>query len=261
MNTQLATTPNRQGFTLIELLVVISIIAVLMGILLPTLAAARRTAWTARCLSNQRQVGIGVLAFEASNRDRLPENRTNVAPTRHISWRHNIVASGYLQDGEVWSCSLAPQDALSELNQTDNGSVSVGDVASHYALNGHLVWRLTPTNDLAGKRLDSVGRTSHTLMLAETRAWFPDLRVIPGNLLQRWNGHSWFGYWHGGQGVYTALDGHAFVEGLFNTGVPDCRWHSGRDYTVDPLAPQFDDELKTPHRHDEWETWLGPDHM
>lgn len=261
MNTQTATSIRRPGFTLIELLVVISIIAVLMGILLPTLAAARRAAGTTKCLSNQRQVGIGVLSFTADQRDRMPENRTAVAPTRHISWRHNIVASGYLSEDGIWECPLAPGRPLSEQDQTDNGSVSVGDVASNYALNGHLVWRLTPSSELAGKRIDSVERSSHTLMVTETRSAFPDLRVIPGNLLQRFGGHSWFGYWHGGQGVYTALDGHAFVDGLFNTGVPDCRWHSGKDYTVDPLAPQFDDEIRSGHSHEEWETWLGPDHM
>ncbi|MEO0966509.1 MAG: prepilin-type N-terminal cleavage/methylation domain-containing protein [Planctomycetota bacterium] len=54
---------HRPGFTLIELLVVISIIALLIAILLPALQAARSTAQTVACLSNQRQLGIGQHAY------------------------------------------------------------------------------------------------------------------------------------------------------------------------------------------------------
>ncbi|MEO0586005.1 MAG: prepilin-type N-terminal cleavage/methylation domain-containing protein [Planctomycetota bacterium] len=116
--------PHRlQGFTLIELLVVISIIALLIGILLPALGAARDTARSAACLSNIRQVGIASQAYLADNNNYyvryasrfLAEPRAGAVPVLGASgggrgaqpgilWSSKLVADSYLFGITAYEC-------------------------------------------------------------------------------------------------------------------------------------------------------------
>jgi prepilin-type N-terminal cleavage/methylation domain-containing protein len=66
-----------KAFTLIELLVVIAIIAILMGILMPAIQAAKERGRRLKCMSNTRQIGLATQLYAQDNKGSVPQHPKN----------------------------------------------------------------------------------------------------------------------------------------------------------------------------------------
>jgi prepilin-type N-terminal cleavage/methylation domain-containing protein len=92
---------NRRGFTLIELLVVIAIIAILAAILFPVFAQARESARKTTCLSNMKQLGLGVMMYV--------QDYDEVFPTAGANWWDAATVSrNAAPTGFRWSSNPSP---------------------------------------------------------------------------------------------------------------------------------------------------------
>ncbi|MEM1331389.1 MAG: prepilin-type N-terminal cleavage/methylation domain-containing protein [Planctomycetota bacterium] len=98
-------TRSPAAFTLIELLVVIAIIALLLGILLPSLGSARDTARQVVCSSNLKQMGVGTLTFSNDNDGAYCtgpfDNRMNSSygPIDETGWLADMINGDYMIPG------------------------------------------------------------------------------------------------------------------------------------------------------------------
>jgi prepilin-type N-terminal cleavage/methylation domain-containing protein/prepilin-type processing-associated H-X9-DG protein len=121
---------RNKGFTLIELLVVIAIIAILAAILFPVFAQARERARAISCISNLKQIGLGLAMYTQDYDETMPAAFANVNPINGgginvIPYDQQILP--YIKNNQVFKC---PSDSLVH-DSGDNGGYWDGNLFTH----------------------------------------------------------------------------------------------------------------------------------
>lgn len=143
----------RRGFTLIELLVVIAIIAILAAILFPVFAQAREQARKTACLSNVKQLNLGIQMYIQDYDENVPLDMTTDNKTFFDTWQDLI--QPYVKNYQLVICPDSPY--------TDPNP------------NNFLYWMsyaMLPTSQSVG--------TGYPYFLTRTSPWFQT--YVPGNV-------------------------------------------------------------------------------
>ena len=133
---------RRPGFTLIELLVVIAIIGVLIGLLLPAVQAARESARRAQCLSNLKQIGIALNAYNEVH---------GVFPPGYCSYyKLDGSDAGYAEDdigpGWAWGAMILPQMEQRNIHDAINFNLNLTYEANTTAQHLRIATYLCPSD-------------------------------------------------------------------------------------------------------------------
>jgi len=106
---------RRTGFSLVELLVVIAIVVILAALLLPVISRAKQKAYRTQCISNLRQLGIGLQGFVTDN-NAYP---STIGATNTGNWWWAIQVEGEISGKSkpindfitkgIWRCPSAPR--------------------------------------------------------------------------------------------------------------------------------------------------------
>lgn len=104
----------REALTLIELLVVIGVIALLVGIILPAVFAARETARRAQCMNNLHQLGIALFSYSTSH--------GSLPPGTIKGYSVHALLLPFLEQGELYNAinKVLPETSL---NMTSNVTI------------------------------------------------------------------------------------------------------------------------------------------
>lgn len=151
--------PKRAAFTLVELLVVIGVIAVLLGLLLPVLAAARQSARDVRCLNNVRQVATAMIDYATAFHGKFPPNSAPLGQFWYSGdvLRGRLAGCRTLSDGTlaggVLACPNDHPDAVRSYSMNTWASSVVSDFVQASTSGDHPRGRLFQAGVSQGSRM------------------------------------------------------------------------------------------------------------
>jgi len=123
-----------KGFTLIELLVVIAIISILAAILFPVFARARENARRASCMSNLKQIALGMMQYTQDYDEHFPKYRVPA-----VSSNTAAVPYGWAESLQPYIKSIQVFQCPSETTAFDSTQLP-GDSASDYTDYAYNLW-------------------------------------------------------------------------------------------------------------------------
>ena len=168
----------KKAFTLIELLVVIAIIAILAAILFPVFAQARESARTTSCLSNVKQIALGLTMYTQDFDERVPMWYYDMTPDNplygktdpdgggykdyHVGW--DKMVAPYLKNRAIFHCPdrFGPGNDWSDPTKDSSGWTGT----QNYAVNARLVGR-AGESWLVPSKLASVNWPATSILLVE----------------------------------------------------------------------------------------------
>jgi prepilin-type N-terminal cleavage/methylation domain-containing protein/prepilin-type processing-associated H-X9-DG protein len=223
------------GFTLIELMVVMAIIAILMALLLPSLARAKAKANQISCLNKMRQLTLSALMYAGDHNDEFPPRRTTTN-----AWPHKL--KPYFTTWQIIACpsdhfgviGLVADDLNPNRSYLINGFndyFKVNLSPSDYKL--FQQWRYS-----RGMKVAAIPKPSETVLFGEKRSGSFHVHMDTDQG-KRGNDFEEIDHKRHGQGAnFAFVDGSSRFVKKYQELYPENLWAVVDDYRYPPGPPQ-----------------------